>query len=79
MSHTVKLPDELVSSAKEWGLRSNRSASEQIEYWVRIGKAAEENPDLPTSFLIDLLHSKEEIAQGIYSEYEFGEPSLNLK
>lgn len=72
MSNVIYLPDELIDLAQNCGLKSSRSASEQIEYWVRIGKAAEENPDIPTDFLIDILQSKEEIKHGLLSEYKFG-------
>ena len=50
----------------------HRSVTEQIEYWARLGKAAEENPDLPISMLQDMLVSLEEVKAGNLSAYQFG-------
>jgi len=77
MPIVIYLPDELIDLAQNCGLKSSRSVSEQIEYWIRIGKAAEENPDIPTDLLIDILQSKEEIKRGIHSEYKFGQKPFN--
>jgi len=33
----------------------------QIEHWARIGKIAEENPDLPYAFIDDVLKAKAEM------------------
>jgi len=51
-STAIKLPDELISEAKHYGQIYSRSAPRQIEYWARI---AEENPDLPYSFIKETL------------------------
>jgi ParD-like antitoxin of type II bacterial toxin-antitoxin system len=72
MSKVIYLPDELIDLAQNCGLKASRSASEQIEYWARIGKAAEENPEIPTDLLIGILQSIEEMKRGIHSEYKFG-------
>jgi hypothetical protein len=45
MSTTIKLSDELIAEARRYGDVYSRSAPKQIEYWSRIGKIAEENPD----------------------------------
>lgn len=50
----------------------NRSVAEQIEYWARLGKVAEENPDLPIPMLQDMLVSMEEVKAGNLSAYQFG-------
>jgi DNA polymerase III psi subunit len=50
----------------------NRSLAEQIEHWARLGKVAEENPDLPINLLQDLLVSMEELKAGNLSAYQFG-------
>lgn len=44
----------------------------QLEYWARIGKAAEENPDLPFTFIKDTLIAIEEMKQAPQEEYTFG-------
>jgi hypothetical protein len=60
MSTTVKLPDELIAEARRYGGIYSRSVPRQIEYWSRIGKIAEENPDLPYSFIKDVLLAQQE-------------------
>ena len=44
----------------------------QIEHWSRIGKIAEENPDLTLGFVMDLLVGLEESESNLTTEYEFG-------
>ena len=72
MSKAIKLSEELVSDAITNGKAQHRSAPKQIEYWARIGKLADENPDLPLSFIKGLLIGIEEIKAGDVSEYKFG-------
>ena len=72
MPTAVKLSDELVQDAKAHGKAMQRSATGQIEYWARIGKLAEENPDLPFDFVRDTLVGLEEAKAGKVSEYKFG-------
>ena len=44
----------------------------QVEYWAKIGKAAEENPDLPFSFIRETLLAIEEMKDSPKEEYTFG-------
>jgi len=72
MATAIKLSDELVDDAKAYAKAQHRTPPKQIEYWARIGKLAEENPDLPLSFVRDALVGLEEIKAGQTSEYTFG-------
>ena len=72
MAINVKLPEALVESAKRYGTIEHRSVPKQIEYWSRIGKIAEENPDLPFSFIKDLLVAQREAEEGQVTPYQFG-------
>ena len=72
MATTIKLSDEIVDSAKLHGAAVSRSTPKQIEWWARIGKIAEENPDLPYNFIQEILISDEEIKAGKIEPYEFG-------
>ncbi len=69
MSVNVKLSESLVEQAKRHGQVQHRSVPKQIEYWSRIGRIAEENPDLPFSMIRDILIADQEEAVG---EYSFG-------
>jgi hypothetical protein len=60
MGTTIKLSDELIENARLHGNVYSRSVPKQIEYWSRIGKIAEENPDLPYSFIKEILMAQQE-------------------
>ncbi len=68
----MRLDSALVAAAKREGSLKKRSAPKQIEFWAKIGKIVEENPDLPYEFIKDILISKEEVAAGEVTPYEFG-------
>jgi len=72
MATAIKLSDSLVEAAKPYASAMQRSVPKQIEYWARIGKAAEENPDLPVGFIVDILVGIEEDRAGMGTEYQFG-------
>jgi len=44
----------------------------QVEYWAIVGKAAEDNPDLPFSFIRETLLALEEMKKKPKEEYTFG-------
>ena len=46
--------------------------TKQIEHWAKIGRLAEETPDLPYSFIKDILLSLEEMKSEKPSLYQFG-------
>ncbi len=71
MATAIKLPDDLVNEARVRARADHRTPPKQIEHWARIGKLAEENPDLPLSFIRDALIGLEEIKAGESSEYSF--------
>ena len=50
-----------------------RSIAGKIEFWAKMGKLAEENPDLPLSLIQDILLGKEQIKTGEGTPYVFGE------
>ena len=72
MTTAVRIKDELVKEAKKYSKIDNRSVTGQIEHWTRIGKCAEENPDLTYSLIKDILIGLAELEQGESSEYKFG-------
>jgi len=72
METAMKLSDELVEAAKPYAAAMQRSVPKQIEYWARIGKAAEDNPDLPVGFIVDTLVGIEEDRANLGKPYQFG-------
>lgn len=72
MTTAVRISDELASSAKKYSKVEHRSVTGQVEHWARIGKCAEDNPDLAYKFIKELLVGIEELDSGEKSEYKFG-------
>jgi hypothetical protein len=72
MPTAVRISDELLSSARKYSKIDHRSLTGQIEHWARIGKCAEENPDLTYDLIKEILIGIEELNQGEKEEYTFG-------
>jgi len=72
MSRAVKISEELVNDAEVYSKSFNRSIASQIEFWTKIGKISEENPDMSFNEIKDLLIAREEVKAGLVSEYKFG-------
>jgi len=61
---TVKLSEDLTTEAKIMSKALNRSVAGQIEHWAKIGRLAEENPDLTYEFIKSILIGIEEARAG---------------
>jgi len=72
MPHTVQLSEEFWNDARRHATVNSRSIPDQIEYWSRIGRITEENPDLPYGFIRGILLSKQEAEEGELTDYPFG-------
>ena len=72
MATAVRISEKLVNDAKKYSRVDNRSVTGQIEHWAKIGKCAEENPDLTYTLIKEILIGLEELEQGERSEYKFG-------
>ncbi len=57
---SIKLSGELLEQARRASAVHSRSVPKQIEHWSRIGRIAEENPDLPYQFIMDILVAQQE-------------------
>ncbi|MBW2002419.1 MAG: ParD-like family protein [Deltaproteobacteria bacterium] len=72
MPTAVRISEELVNEAKKTSKIDHRSLTGQIEHWARIGKCAEENPDLTYDLIKEILVGIVELDQGEKTEYQFG-------
>lgn len=72
MPAVIKLSDALINEARPYATAMHRSVPKQIEHWARLGKAAEENPDLPIAMIQDMFIALEEAKAGKFGEYQFG-------
>ncbi len=69
---TVKLSKSIVAEARLMSKVLNRSIAGQIEHWAKIGRIAEENPDLTFEFIKSILIGIEEIELEKVEPYVFG-------
>ena len=72
MTTAVRVSENLVREARLISAVDNRSVTGQIEHWARVGKCAEDNPELTYRMIKDILIGVEELDQGESSEYQFG-------
>ena len=70
MSVAVRISTPLANQAKIRSLAMHRSVAGQIEYWAKMGKILEENPNLPFQFVQDILVGLEECESGEFTPYE---------
>lgn len=73
MATAVKLSEDIVSDAKIMSKALNRSIAGQIEHWAKIGRLAEENPDLTYEFIKNILIAKQEADAEKFEAYVFDE------
>ena len=72
MPTAVRVSDDLVSEARKFSKVDHRSLAGQIEHWARLGKCAEENPELTYDQIREILVGIEELDRGEKSVYKFG-------
>lgn len=71
MNASITLPKSLIESAKKHAVTSNgRTVAQQIEYWAILGRTAEENPDLPITFIKQSLAGSIEVKKGDTSTFK---------
>ena len=75
MSHAVKISEDLYEKARVYSKTFNRSTAGQVEYWAKIGRIVEDNPDLPYEFIQGILIGLEELKSGQGEPYVFSEKS----
>jgi hypothetical protein len=71
MVQAVKLSEQIISDARIMSHALNRSVAGQIEHWAKIGKIAEENPDLTYEMIKNILIAREEVKAAHLSTYPF--------
>jgi hypothetical protein len=71
MATAVKLSENIVSEAKIISKALNRSIAGQIEHWAKIGRIAEENPDLTYELIKNILISQQEVQADNLEPYKF--------
>lgn len=70
MAKSVRHDDDFVLQAQVYAEANHRSLPKQIEYWAKIGRIVEENPDLPYEFVREALLATAELKAGALEKYE---------
>jgi hypothetical protein len=68
---SVTIADPLAEAANVQAKIYHRGLDEQINYWARIGKIAEENPELSFEFIKAILNARQEVLAGQVEPYSF--------
>ena len=68
---SVRLPAKLVKDIKKEAQAYLRSTPKHIEFLIKLGRAARDNPDLPIDFIRGCLEAKNEIDEGLGIPLEF--------
>ncbi|MCL2067633.1 MAG: ParD-like family protein [Treponema sp.] len=71
VTNAIRLSEDIMKAAVTYAPINSRSIPKQIEHWVKIGRIAEENPDLPYEFIKGVLEAKSEMENGEVSEFRF--------
>ena len=71
MATAVRISENLLQEARKYSKVDHRSITGQIEHWARIGKCAEENPDLSYDLIKEILIGAQELDDGDKTEYSF--------
>ena len=58
MPKVIRLSQGLVMQARDADKVAGRSSSQQIEYWVRLGKSAEDHSELTGQMLLDIVNAQ---------------------
>lgn len=69
MATSIRLDDEFVTDVKIHAEATHRSIPKQIEHWAKIGRIAEDNPDLTYRFIMETLLAKSEIDNNKVTRY----------
>lgn len=69
---TFRVDQGLLRQIRAKAKAARRTLSAQVEYYALLGLLAEENPDLPLTFLRGILEGREEIKAGLGRPYEWG-------
>lgn len=59
----VKISDELHEATKIMARAMSRSINSQAEYWIRVGKLAEENPAITYPEIIKMLVNQASLSE----------------
>jgi hypothetical protein len=73
----INLDKHFISEARVYSKAQSRSVPKQIEHWAKIGRIAEDNPDLTYAQIRSILLGMEDVKAGRITEFHYGEVQQN--
>ena len=70
MNKVIRISSDLMEAAEARASLESRSVQKQIEHWTRLGQVAEENPDLPMTFIREMSLGLNEYEKGDISKFQ---------
>ena len=70
MNKVIRISGDLIEAAQVRASVESRSVQKQIEYWTRLGQVAEENPDLPMTFIREMSLGLNEYEKGATTKFQ---------
>jgi hypothetical protein len=70
---SVRIPDELKVLIDARAKGQHRQPADQVRRYLEVAIIAEDNPDLPFSFIEGILEAQAELDAGLSEPYEFGD------
>jgi len=70
---SVRIPDELKILIEARAKGQHRQPADQVRRYLEIAIIAEENHDLPFSFIEGILEAQAELDAGLAEPYQFGD------
>lgn len=67
----IRLDEKIIRAAKIAAVAQNRSVPKQIEYWTRVGRIAQENPDWTFDVIQGILQGMADLDTGDVEPYAF--------
>ena len=59
-TQTIRVSSDLIQEARIAASLNMRTIPAQVAYWAKLGKIAEENPDLPLDFIKNIIAAMHE-------------------
>jgi len=69
---TQKFPEKSINKTPLDGSLSKSKTEKKVDCWSTIKNIARDNPNLPESFIEDIILAQQEVAKGNVTPYKFG-------
>ena len=68
-AHAIRLDERIINAAKVAAHAQNRTIPKQVEYWARVGRISQENPDWTYEIIQGVLQGLADLEAGEVEPY----------